>query len=175
MEANIQYFKNNWFLHGYRTFIHQGRKWKAPVGGKKASILLDTNVEPFDDLTEEEKTHWRRGMEYAKTEKEEISKIEEQELFDSYLEKIRSGGYFSLLDKTKAIKARDYLIKKGEQVIITEYKKYKIDDESYQVYKKEFRAKNNDRFPSNLFTLNRLRDIDHKTATIRIIYYIKKR
>lgn len=58
------------FWQGYRAFVIGGRV-AIYSGARAVTKVLDTSIEPFDTLSDDDKAKWREGVEYAKKERAE--------------------------------------------------------------------------------------------------------
>lgn len=58
------------FWQGYRAFVIGGRV-AIYSGARAVTKVLDTSIEPFESLSDDDKTKWREGVEYAKKERAE--------------------------------------------------------------------------------------------------------
>lgn len=63
----IQTNKNAAFWCGYRAFVHGGRVLKNL--SRKEFEVIDPSIEPFDYLSKDQKTEWRKGVKYAQEER----------------------------------------------------------------------------------------------------------
>ena len=59
------------FWRGYRAFVIGGRVAIYSGSSRADTKVIDTSIEPFDNLSDSAKAQWREGVEYAKKERAE--------------------------------------------------------------------------------------------------------
>lgn len=96
MDINSKYAERFW--EGYRAFVFGGREVSFSGRGGKCRVL-DSSLEPYADFSDEEKEQWRRGVRYAKNERDEclsISVEDNRDMFKRNAKKLKSllsAGY----------------------------------------------------------------------------------